>query len=332
MTRPLVPIIMGSDSDRNFVENQVVPRLRESGFYETPLRVASAHKTPLHLYSVMLDYEPVLAAYAGHGQREQLVSRQREMIVESGLIYITVAGRQNALGNTVSAMTPYPVISLSPDENPERRLRNVLSAMDMPSGVAAIHTMNVDKVGMLAAKLAAYAEPRLNPLVLAVMDFEFYCVRQQREEFARELAGDLKRFGINYEDVKLLAYDDIELNNFLARRNNEMRHTSVVYVSINMTQNYSFAHKLAAKTKDAVISYLYDDSSQEFLPRLMNEPAGSVVIPVLEPGSIGLLAAKIFSLSFPKIRKSLREYQAELRDKIEEADKRLQSETAAGAV
>ncbi len=85
-----VVVIMGSRSDLDQAE-RVAAALGELGVSAEP-RIASAHKTIHHLLQLMQEYE---ATY-------------------DRLVYVTIAGRANALSAVVDANTRFPVIAAPP--------------------------------------------------------------------------------------------------------------------------------------------------------------------------------------------------------------------------
>ena len=87
MNKMLVPIIIGSKSDEIFA-NMVSTNLKEYGI-ESEIRVASAHKSIHHLLEIVSNYE---------GNKNVHV-------------YITIAGRSNALSAVIDANSIRPVIA-----------------------------------------------------------------------------------------------------------------------------------------------------------------------------------------------------------------------------
>ena len=86
MSGPLVVILMGSKADMEHC-TKISDACKQYGV-ETVLRIASAHKTPEHALSVLNEYE----------------SDDRPKV------YITVAGRSNALSGFTDGSVSAPVI------------------------------------------------------------------------------------------------------------------------------------------------------------------------------------------------------------------------------
>jgi phosphoribosylaminoimidazole carboxylase PurE protein len=132
----LVVIIMGSPSDAEFGA-KITAAL--DGFdipWET--RVASAHKVPRYVLEM-------LAAYEADPQPK---------------VYITVAGRSNALSGLVDAQVSSPVIACPPYSD-KFGGNDVFSSLRMPSGVAPAVVLEPANAALLAAKILSLADPAL---------------------------------------------------------------------------------------------------------------------------------------------------------------------------
>jgi phosphoribosylaminoimidazole carboxylase PurE protein len=135
-----VPIIMGSDADLSH-GRQIAAALAALGI-DSEVRVASAHKAP----RFVLD---LLAAYEGDGRPK---------------VYVTVAGRSNALSGLVDASVAAPVIACPPYSD-RFGGADVFSSLRMPSGVAPATVLEPAAAALLAAKILALAEPALRTRV-----------------------------------------------------------------------------------------------------------------------------------------------------------------------
>jgi 5-(carboxyamino)imidazole ribonucleotide mutase/phosphoribosylaminoimidazole-succinocarboxamide synthase len=138
---PSVVILMGSKSDLPFVD-RITSALDEWGItYDR--RIASAHKSARYLLDL-------LATYEASGE----VS-----------VYITVAGRSNALSGMVDANVAAPVIACPPYS--ERYAgADLYSSLRMPSGVAPGVVLEPAGAALLAAKILAVGDPRLRERVV----------------------------------------------------------------------------------------------------------------------------------------------------------------------
>ena len=135
-SRPLVIILMGSDSDRQHCA-EIVEALNQFGI-ESTQRIASAHKTPARLLEILREHE------AGAGPR----------------VYITVAGRSNALSGMVDAAVLSPVIACPPPSQAYGGA-DIYSSLRMPSGVAPGLVLEPANAALAAAKMLALGEPAL---------------------------------------------------------------------------------------------------------------------------------------------------------------------------
>ena len=136
MNKPLVVIIMGSKADQEHCA-KIAAALDSFGIgHET--RIGSAHKTPGHLATMLADYE------AAGGPR----------------IYMTVAGRSNALSGFVDGAVDAPVIACPPPSDAFGGA-DIWSSLRMPGGVAPALVLDPANAALLAAKILGLADPAL---------------------------------------------------------------------------------------------------------------------------------------------------------------------------
>jgi len=128
-----VVILMGSKSDLPFVD-KITAALDAFGIaYER--RVASAHKSARYLLDLLTEYE-------ASGQVG---------------VYITVAGRSNALSGMVDAHVTAPVIACPPYSE-KFGGADLYSSLRMPSGVAPAVVLEPQSAALLAAKILGLRE------------------------------------------------------------------------------------------------------------------------------------------------------------------------------
>jgi len=132
----LVVIIMGSPSDAPFC-GRVTDALDNFGI-PWATRVASAHKVPRELLDLLEAYEADATPK----------------------VYITVAGRSNALSGLVDAQVSAPVIACPPYSD-KFSGGDLLSSLRMPSGVAPAVVLEPESAALLAAKMLGLVKPRL---------------------------------------------------------------------------------------------------------------------------------------------------------------------------
>jgi len=132
----LVVLILGSPSDKPWAE-QITQALDK---YAIPweVRIASAHKTPQHLLELLTHYEA--------DPRPK--------------VYITVAGRSNALSGFVDAQVVAPVIACPPAAD-KFGGADIYSSLRMPSGVAPAVVLEPGNAALLAAKVLALGDEGL---------------------------------------------------------------------------------------------------------------------------------------------------------------------------
>ena len=106
-------IIMGSESDRNFAE-KITPGFKNHKI-DYSIHVASAHKQPLEVLNTIKMYAE-----------------------ERGVVFITIAGRSNALSGFVAANSDKPVIACPPFKDKTDMLVNIHSTLQMPSNAPVL--------------------------------------------------------------------------------------------------------------------------------------------------------------------------------------------------
>ena len=141
----LVPIIMGSKSDLKHGQ-AIADALADFGI-ESEIRVASAHKAPRFALEVLAAYEAD--------------SRPK--------VYVTVAGRSNALSGLVDGAVGAPVIACPPYSD-RFGGADIFSSLRMPSGIAPAVVLEPSGAALLAAKILSLAEPALRERVAAAQE------------------------------------------------------------------------------------------------------------------------------------------------------------------
>ncbi|KXB05313.1 N5-carboxyaminoimidazole ribonucleotide mutase [candidate division MSBL1 archaeon SCGC-AAA382A20] len=132
-------VMMGSDKDLDFT--QPCLDLLEDFDIDYELIVASAHKTP----------EKVL----------DILNRNEN---EENLVYVTVAGRSNALSGMVDANTQYPVIACPPYSS-KFGGADIFSSLRMPSGVSPMVILDPEAAALAVAKIFSLSNPELSEKV-----------------------------------------------------------------------------------------------------------------------------------------------------------------------
>jgi len=141
----IVIIILGSPGDNGFAQ-QITSALDA---YHLPyeVRIASAHKTPRYLLDM-------LAAYESDSRAK---------------VYITVAGRSNALSGMVDAAVSAPVIACPPYSE-KFGGSDLYSSLRTPSGVAPAVVLEPANAALLAAKILGIADAQLKSTVITIQE------------------------------------------------------------------------------------------------------------------------------------------------------------------
>jgi len=155
--KPLVIILMGSRSDLE--HGQAVARALESFGLEWEMRIASAHKVPAYLLDLLQAYEA--------DPRPK--------------VYITIAGRSNALSGMVDGQVRSPVIACPPISEAFAGA-DVLSSLRMPGGIAPAVVLDPAGAALLAAKILGLIDPEVRERV----------ARFQEQQRQRILADDME--------------------------------------------------------------------------------------------------------------------------------------------
>ena len=100
------------------------------------MRIASAHKIPLKCYDLIKEYE------------------------KDNVVFITVAGRSNALSGFADAQTHCPVIACPPYSD-KFSGSDIYSSLRMPSGVAPMVVTEPENAALAAAKIFGLSDNQM---------------------------------------------------------------------------------------------------------------------------------------------------------------------------
>jgi 5-(carboxyamino)imidazole ribonucleotide mutase len=129
-----VIVLMGSEKDLEFCK-EIAKHLKSFGLsYE--FRVASAHKTPEKVLEILRDHE------------------------KENVVYVTVAGKSNALSALVDANTAKLVIACPPYSE-KFGGADLLSSLRVPSGVGSVVVIEPEAAAIAAAKIFAVEDSEL---------------------------------------------------------------------------------------------------------------------------------------------------------------------------
>lgn len=129
MMTPIVIILAASEKD-----NKTTKRLVEllSDEINVLVRIGSAHKNTGIVLETVDAYKDT-----------------------PNVIFVTIAGRSNALSGVVAGNTHHPVIALPPFNNIEAYMVDIHSTMRMPSNVPVLVATDVDNCALAIKRLFA---------------------------------------------------------------------------------------------------------------------------------------------------------------------------------
>lgn len=137
-----VPILLGSDSDREHAE-KIARVLKEFGVpYE--IKTISAHKVP-----------------------EMLLEYIEKMNKEHEVIYVTIAGRSNGLSGVTAGSSVHPVIACPPFKDKDDYIVNIHSTLQMPSDTPVLTILDPQNCALAIARIFGAAHTDVQKKVSA---------------------------------------------------------------------------------------------------------------------------------------------------------------------
>jgi 5-(carboxyamino)imidazole ribonucleotide mutase len=135
-----VVIIMGSKGDLDH-SKKIADFVKKFGV-ECIMKIASAHKVPLKALDILKEYEG------------------------ENTVFVTVAGRSNALSGFVDANTACPVIACPPIGIGDKfGGADIWSTIRMPSGVCPMLVLEPEEAGLAALKILSVSNKELRKKV-----------------------------------------------------------------------------------------------------------------------------------------------------------------------
>ena len=136
-------VIMGSERDLGF-SREIANFLKLLGVnYE--FRVASAHKTPEKVLEIIKEFEM------------------------ENVVFVTVAGRSNALSAFIDGNTSKPVIACPPYSD-KFAGADILSSLRVPSGIGSVVTIEPEGAAIATAKILGLQDKELDVNVRAYQE------------------------------------------------------------------------------------------------------------------------------------------------------------------
>jgi 5-(carboxyamino)imidazole ribonucleotide mutase len=151
---------MGSERDLEF-SRDIAKYLKIFGV-EYEFRVASAHKTPEKVLAILREFE------------------------NEKIVFVTVAGRSNALSAFADANTVKPVIACPPYSE-KFGGADVFSSLRVPSGIGSVLTIEPEGAAIAVAKIYA-----LDDKVFAKNVADFQSSKKKEIEKANELVKKIQ--------------------------------------------------------------------------------------------------------------------------------------------
>lgn len=155
-----VIVLMGSERDLDFCK-EIAKHLKALSL-EYVFRVASAHKTPEKVLEILKEYE------------------------KERIVYVTVAGRSNALSAFVDGNTVKPVIACPPYGEKFGGV-DIFSSLRVPSGIGLVVTVEPETAAIAAAKILAIEDQEFEKRI-----HEFQLSKRKEIEEADESTKKLK--------------------------------------------------------------------------------------------------------------------------------------------
>ena len=153
-------ILMGSERDLDFSRG-IAKYLKMLGVsYE--FRVASAHKSPEKVLELIKEFE------------------------NEKIIYVTVAGRSNALSALIDGNSSKPVIACPPYSEKYGGV-DIFSSLRVPSGIGSVVTIEPEGAAIAVAKIFA-----LEDTVVAQLVKDYQAAKKKELEKANESVKKLK--------------------------------------------------------------------------------------------------------------------------------------------
>jgi 5-(carboxyamino)imidazole ribonucleotide mutase len=136
-------VVMGSERDLGF-SREIASFLKLLGVnYE--FRVASAHKTPEKVLEIIREFE------------------------NENVVFVTVAGRSNALSAFIDGNTSKPVIACPPYGD-KFAGADILSSLRVPSGIGSVVTIEPEGAAIATAKILGLQDKELEVNVKAYQE------------------------------------------------------------------------------------------------------------------------------------------------------------------
>jgi len=133
----IVPFILGSKSDLDHAKE--IAKILDDYGVKHEIYVSSAHKVPEKTLEIIQNF-----------------NEKKESVV-----FVTIAGRSNALSGLVSANTHFPVLACPPFKDYADYLANIHSSLQMPSETPALTVVDPKNAGQAVVRILALTDKDL---------------------------------------------------------------------------------------------------------------------------------------------------------------------------
>jgi len=137
----LTVFILGSESDMDHTNN--ITKELDSLNIPHKVIVASAHKVPEKVLSLIEEYNQ-----------------------EQEIVYMTIAGRSNALSGVVAANSIHPVLACPPFKDKDDYLVNIHSTLQMPSETPVLTVLDPKNAALCIARIFGIAHEEIQKSLL----------------------------------------------------------------------------------------------------------------------------------------------------------------------
>jgi phosphoribosylaminoimidazole carboxylase PurE protein len=157
MKKAYIVILMGSKADLGHAHK--IQKAAETFGIPVELRVGSAHKTAAHVMHLLQAYEAD----------------------PTPKVYITIAGRSNALSGFTDGAVKAPVIACPPPSESFGGA-DIYSSLRMPSGIAPAVVLEPANAALLAAKIIGLLDEEVQQKVVAFQHKNAETIMQDDQE------------------------------------------------------------------------------------------------------------------------------------------------------
>ena len=133
----IVPFLLGSKADLDHAKS--IGKVLDDYGVKYEIYISSAHKVP----------EKTLALIDKFNEKKETV------------VYVTIAGRSNALSGLVAANTHFPVIACPPFKDYADYMANIHSTLQMPSEVPTLTIVDPKNAGQAVVRMLALCDKDL---------------------------------------------------------------------------------------------------------------------------------------------------------------------------